>query len=56
MQCPRCGGLMIVEQFCDLQDDTGRLCFYGSRCMICGEILDPLILTNRREYEPSFTC
>ena len=47
MQCPRCVGLMIGEKFCDFQDDTGQLCFEGLRCLVCGEILDPLIIENR---------
>lgn len=47
MQCLRCGGLMISERFEDLGDDTGQICFYGLHCLICGEIVDPMILTNR---------
>jgi hypothetical protein len=38
---------MIEEIFEDLQDDTGSLCFPGWRCMVCGEILDPVIARNR---------
>ncbi len=53
MQCPRCEGLMIVERFCDLLDDTGQTHFYGFRCLVCGEILDPMILTNRMAVESS---
>jgi DNA-directed RNA polymerase subunit RPC12/RpoP len=56
MQCPRCGGLMVVERFEDLCD-LGQLYFYGSRCVICGEILDPMILRNRAALESrSFAC
>ena len=47
MECPRCAGFMLVDQFQDLLDDTGQIDFYGLHCLICGEILDPLILTNR---------
>ena len=47
MDCPRCGGLMVSEKFEDLTDDTGEFYFFGRRCIICGEILDPMILTNR---------
>jgi len=46
-KCPRCGGGMISDFFQDLQDDTGRLCFTGLRCIPCGEVLDPVILANR---------
>ena len=47
MQCQRCEGLMVSERFYDLLDDTGRLHFEGLRCLVCGEILDSLILENR---------
>ena len=47
MQCFRCDGLMIVEQFQDVADDTGQNYFNGFRCLVCGEILDPMILMNR---------
>jgi hypothetical protein len=47
MNCPRCGGLMADDWFQDLQDDTGRLHFEGLRCLVCGEVLDPVILHNR---------
>jgi hypothetical protein len=39
---------MVSEQFADVQDDTGRLHFDGWRCLICGEILDPLIVHHRK--------
>ena len=38
---------MVPEVFEDLGDDTGALRFRGWRCLSCGEILDPLIATNR---------
>lgn len=47
MQCPRCRGLMIGERFCDLYEDIEKKCFEGWRCILCGEILDPMILMNR---------
>ncbi len=51
MSCPRCSGFMVSESFQDLKDDTGQLCFKGYRCMVCGEIVDPLIDSNR-EHRP----
>ena len=48
MSCPRCSGFMISETFQDLRDDTGHLCFQGYRCMVCGEILDAQIASNRK--------
>lgn len=48
MSCPRCSGLMVVERFCDLLYETGCGYFDGLRCLLCGEILDPVIVLNRR--------
>ncbi len=47
MTCPRCNGLMLMEQFIeshylDLPDE-----FEGWRCVLCGIILDPVIVENR---------
>ncbi len=42
MRCLRCGGKMIFEKFYDV-DNT----FFGWHCVICGEILDPVILLHR---------
>ncbi len=50
--CPRCSGSMARESFLDLRDDTGAFCFDGWRCMVCGEIIDPLILANRKVKDP----
>ncbi len=49
MECPRCQGLMMREQFEDLRDDTGQMKFHGWHCLSCGEILDQVIVTNRRQ-------
>jgi hypothetical protein len=48
MDCPRCNGEMAYEVFQDMQDDTGNLFFHGWRCILCGEILDPVIVSNRK--------
>jgi len=42
MICHRCGGRMITEKFYDISS-----IFYGWHCVICGEILDPVILLHR---------
>lgn len=44
MHCSRCTGLMIRD---DLQDETGLSRFVAWRCLICGEVLDLVILENR---------
>lgn len=39
---------MIRESFEDIRDDTGAMQFQGWRCPCCGEIIDPIILANRK--------
>lgn len=46
---------MVSERFQDLHDDTGKMHFYGWRCLSCGEIIDPLILNNRSEKPSPFS-
>jgi hypothetical protein len=48
MTCARCDGLMVMERFEDFQDDTGAMNFNAWHCLVCGEILDQVIITNRR--------
>lgn len=48
MKCVRCRGLMVRDQFYDMLDDGGHFSFRGWRCVCCGNILDPLILKNKR--------
>jgi len=42
IRCQRCGGKMIFEKFYDVNN-----IFFGWHCVICGEILDPVILLHR---------
>jgi len=42
MTCQRCGGRMIFEKFYDVNN-----VFFAWHCVICGEILDPVILLHR---------
>lgn len=49
MKCARCGGLMVRERFEDLgglgsSDHESA----GWRCINCGAIVDPVIVTHRR--------
>ena len=41
-RCPRCSGLMVAEWCQDLSD------YSAQRCVQCGELIDPVILENRR--------
>ena len=45
MVCPRCGGMVVCEQFDD--EKSTRLWFQGARCLNCGHIDDPVIRANR---------
>lgn len=47
MNCPRCNGYMMQDDFLDIQDETGQCRFVAWRCLICGEVLDPVILKHR---------
>jgi hypothetical protein len=47
MQCTRCSGLMVPDYFIDLADDSGHTSFQAWRCILCGNVVDPLILKNR---------
>jgi len=51
--CPRCHNPMVEETFVDRETSPSVSSFTGWRCLICGEILDPLILEHRRaQREP----
>ena len=42
IKCPKCSGGMVFEKFYGLND-----VFSGWRCILCGNILDPVILLHR---------
>ena len=44
---------MVLEQYMDLQDDTGQIGMTALRCTSCGEVLDPVILQNRFKPAPN---
>jgi hypothetical protein len=43
MKCLRCRGVMVYDKFYGLQEH-----YWGWKCLICGEIVDPVILQNRQ--------
>ena len=47
MTCERCNGLMVSERIYDFQGMISDLCVDGYRCLICGNLVDTLILKNR---------
>jgi len=46
MRCDRCNGLMVGELVCDMNGTGGDLCV-GYRCLLCGNLVDTVILENR---------
>ena len=44
--CARCGGLMVIVRCQDLMDDTGTINFFARRCVLCGDLIDPVIQQN----------
>ena len=48
MRCERCNGLMVGEEICDLQGTNGDLCVDSFRCLLCGNVVDTMILENRQ--------
>jgi C4-type Zn-finger protein len=49
MQCPRCTGLMVFEQFINKTESNAVYSYDGWRCVVCGEILDEIIIKNRTQ-------
>jgi len=47
MKCHRCGNIMVWQRFYGLHEH-----FLGWKCILCGEIIDQLILENRRLIRP----
>jgi hypothetical protein len=47
MSCERCGGLMVIEHFCDLMKEESRTGIDTIRCLNCGNFEDTIIRTNR---------
>jgi len=41
-KCLRCGGTMYYDKFYCLNEQ-----FWGLKCLICGDVIDPVILENR---------
>ena len=45
--CTRCGGLMVHDFCLDVLTSIGESKFVAKRCVQCGEVVDPVILSNR---------
>lgn len=42
IKCSRCGGAMVFETFYGSSEE-----FWGLKCVLCGEVIDRVILENR---------
>jgi hypothetical protein len=47
MHCLRCHGLMVTLRLEDVASSS--LCFSGWQCLMCGEVIDSVIIANRKE-------
>jgi hypothetical protein len=48
IRCSRCQGLMVIEQGFDSLIGVGPASVPLRRCVQCGEVVDPVIVLNRR--------
>jgi hypothetical protein len=52
MNCLRCKSPMYEELYDDVLETQGQG-FYAMHCLMCGDIIDPVILKHRRnQVEP----
>lgn len=54
MKCHRCKGLMVVDHFIDMEDDSGHLWLRGWHCINCGAVEDPEIYGRRLIIQSSW--
>jgi len=48
MDCQRCAGLMQKHILMDHMNESGEVFITAWRCLNCGEVLDPMIMQNRK--------
>jgi hypothetical protein len=51
LQCPRCGGFLISVRYSDWARDIVEQTSRAWKCVLCGDVIDPVIATNRRRSE-----
>ncbi len=49
MKCQRCGGFMRFTLLRDKTSYSGQSAFV---CLLCGDIIDEVIIRNRMQYRP----
>jgi uncharacterized Zn finger protein len=47
MNCSRCLGLMVEDQFLDFEGGYGQMWTISRRCVNCGHVHDSVIAQNR---------
>ena len=47
MKCRRCSGTLVQDWLIDILDETGQIQCDGWRCINCGNIEEPVILSNQ---------
>ena len=47
MKCSRCNGFMVVEDCLDTKGEPGQLWIRALRCVMCGNLIDPIINRHR---------
>ena len=53
--CTRCGGLMVQDFCLDVLGSIGEGECAETRCVQCGEVVDPVILRNRKAQHKPMT-
>ena len=53
VHCPRCTGFMVMEQGFDSMLGSSEADVSFRRCVQCGEVVDLIILQNRRSQRAS---
>ena len=49
MECTRCRGMLVPDYSFDHLDATSSGQVRTWRCVMCGDVVDPVILHNRRQ-------
>ena len=49
--CARCGGFLVPVKYSELAHDTVEQTSRAWKCVSCGDVIDPVIATNRRRSE-----
>lgn len=51
MRCTKCEELMVIDDLIDMRESYHPTWMRGWRCVVCGNVVDPLILRHRMIQE-----